>query len=81
VLRQEIKQDIKQEIEQAYLHIAKTIDDVIDEIHKSTEPIAERVDRIEATMATKDDLSKLETRMNTMDSKLDQILQLLQTKQ
>lgn len=94
-LKQDVKHDIKQEIQQAYLYIGDTINTVIGEMHKITNPIAERteriearIERIEATMATKDDISALKDtqdaqskRMDAMDSKLDQILQLLQAKQ
>lgn len=61
------KQDIKREIEQAYRDIGKAFDDhaqgFVQEIHKHLEPIEKRLDRVEAIMATKEDLSSLEMRI------------------
>jgi len=52
----------------------------VETIERKVETIERKVETIERTMVTKDDFTKVETRMGSMDSKIDQILQLLEPK-
>jgi len=58
----------------------ETIERKVETIERKVETIERKVETIERTMVTKDDFTKVETRMGSMDSKIDQILQLLEPK-
>src|SRR5437588_10526164 len=75
---------IRLEIKQGHIDIGKSLDShaeaLMQEMHTRFDSADQRLTTIEATMATKSDISTIETRLDRMEATQEQILKLLQQK-
>ena len=78
--QQELKQELYAVSHTWLESLQENVDEIKDEILTVQVTQNERFDRIEASMATKEDLSKLEARFDKLEATQNEILVLLQAK-
>jgi uncharacterized coiled-coil protein SlyX len=73
----QLSKDIKQLGHDIGVHFDRNTDAIMQEVHKIEAKLETRFERLEATMATKDDILALKATQTEQGAKLDQLLELL----